>query len=327
VTNLLTITSQPEASVIALNEIQKIIPAARGKRLTPEVQLVSHADQLNLAAAQTIFIRHTFPVQLEADLSEANLATRLAELCEGFAKTEPFSIQLRGPAVPLLKETEAELLSRGCTKNDAQPTWVLSMLACQDRLYAGASYAAENLSNWNGGMMRLKKDENFISRAEFKLQEALAVFAINLNGGKALDLGAAPGGWTKILLSQGMNVTAVDPAALSERLLRHKNLTHIQAAAQKLNLPPGFDLITNDMRMDLFESSRIMLDMAHLLRPGGLAVMTLKLPAKHWQKNTASALSLLEKSYTVQGARQLFHNRSEVTVALRKNGKLQYNAD
>ena len=50
------ITSQPEAAVIALNEIQRLDPAARGARFSHEMQLVS----LNIepSVLKPIFIRH-----------------------------------------------------------------------------------------------------------------------------------------------------------------------------------------------------------------------------------------------------------------------------
>jgi|GEM_PF-4470148 len=229
------ISSQPEAAVIALNEIQKIDPKARGKRLRPGVQLV--------------------------ELSE--------EAFEAIKKSRPIFIQHMG------------------LKEDSIP--------------------------------KFKKDEMHISRAEFKLQEAFLTFAIDLTGFKtALDLGAAPGGWTKVMLEKGLQVTAVDPAVLSDKLNGHPNLIQAKETAQEFlrKQKDPYDILLNDMRMDIMESSKIMLDMASLLKPGGLALMTLKLPHSHWYKNTKRALALLERAYTIKEARQLFHNRSEVTVLL-----------
>jgi len=337
--NQIIITAQPEAAVIALNEIQKIDPSARGKRLSPETQLVTISGEHDFSNAfHPIFIRHIFPVGLTlpfetlsdtSGLSLLNLPQHLEALSGSFPKDLPFSIQMRcvdhahQSSVPkIIRETEETLLSAGYTKNDAGPTWVISILIHQNVLYAGASYTAHNLSDWNGGMHRFKKDDRFISRAEFKLQEALSAFDIHikaLDTKTAIDLGAAPGGWTKILLDNGLHVTAVDPADLSESLAHHPNLIHVKDVAQKfLRSKKGpFDILVNDMRMDMMESCKIMLDMAPFLAPDGLALMTLKLPRSHWYKNTMRALSLLKKSYTVQNARQLFHNRSEVTVSLK----------
>ena len=55
------------------------------------------------------------------------------------------------------------------------------------------------------------------SRAYFKLEEALDLAGVgDLHGSHALDLGAAPGGWTEVLLDRGASVVAVDPGALDE---------------------------------------------------------------------------------------------------------------
>ena len=331
------ITSQAEAPVIALNEIQKIDPRARGKRLSQEIQLVNvsvGADALREAGF--IFIRHIFPVQLILPMKGENIAQALSALARGFPKEKAFSVQMRctnhndrQQAISILKSTEDELLGQGFVKNDSQPIWALSFLIHDNELYAGASFTSDNLSDWNGGMHRLKKEKGFISRAEFKLQEAFSAFAIDIPGmvergtKAALDLGAAPGGWTRVLLDLGFHVTAIDPAALSDELSNRANLNHIRDVAQLVLQAQrlkkqSYDILLNDMRMDMMESCKIMLDMAGLIVPNGLAIISLKLPRSHWYKNTARALSLLEKSYTVQAARQLFHNRSEVTVVMRR---------
>ena len=69
--------------------------------------------------------------------------------------------------------------------------------------------------------------------------------------------------------------------------------------------------------MDAIDSARLMVRASGLLKPGGWAVMTLKLPQKRLDKVAAAAIEVLSKHYAVTGARQLFHNRNEVTVALR----------
>ena len=47
---------------------------------------------------------------------------------------------------------------------------------------------------------------------------------------------------------------------------------------------------------------------------GAYAVVTLKLPHANMQRNTAMAIRELSRCYHVVAARQLFHNRSEVTL-------------
>jgi len=313
------ITSQAEAAVIALNEVQKIDPAARGFRLSKETQLVTLSKAIELKSP--IFIRHMFPVQLTMPTDAPDIIKNLLEICEQMPIGQNFSVQMRkSEDFVFPQELEDELITAGHIKNDSNPDWALSLFIHEGTLYAGVSYCADNLSNWNGGMHRFKKSEDSISRAEFKLLEALAVFNIDLSqADTALDLGAAPGGWSKVLLERGLKVTAVDPALLSPAITNHPNLTHIKDVAERLKPKAPFDIIVNDMRMDMITSSKIMLDLSPFLAFGGLVVMTLKLPHKEWYKNTKRALKLLEKSYTVQGARQLFHNRSEVTVVLKNN--------
>jgi 23S rRNA (cytidine2498-2'-O)-methyltransferase len=72
--------------------------------------------------------------------------------------------------------------------------------------------------------------------------------------------------------------------------------------------------------MDAEPSAALMVQGAKLLRPGGAAVLTLKLPddAATWPRRVQAARGWLEKAYRVSGMRQLFHNRSEVTVYLVK---------
>lgn len=58
------------------------------------------------------------------------------------------------------------------------PAWVISVYADGNALYAGVSRPEENLSGWNGGAIRFRKEDGQISRAKFKLMEAEKEFAI-----------------------------------------------------------------------------------------------------------------------------------------------------
>lgn len=185
---------------------------------------------------------------------------------------------------------------------------------------AGVSLAADNLSNWAGGMRRFAREEGQLSRAEFKLLEAIEIFGIEMPAhGVALDLGAAPGGWTRILRQAGQYVTAIDPGDLDARLagdpgVRHRRMT----AEQYLHSDPDqFDIIVNDMRMDARDSARVMAAYAKFLYPHGWALMTVKLPEQARQPVLDQTLAILHPAYIIAGARQLFHNRSEITLFLK----------
>jgi 23S rRNA (cytidine2498-2'-O)-methyltransferase len=183
----------------------------------------------------------------------------------------------------------------------------------------GVSRVEQNLSGWAGGMRRFAREEARVSRSEFKLLEALELFGITLpEYGVALDLGAAPGGWTRILRVAGQYVTAVDPADLDARIAADPGVRHQRMTAEEYlrNDPDLFDLIVNDMRMDARDSAKIMVAYAPQLYRTGRALMTLKLPESGRDAQIENAFTTLRKAYEITHARQLFHNRSEITVAL-----------
>ncbi len=186
--------------------------------------------------------------------------------------------------------------------------------------FLGISLASQNLSDWAGGMRRLRRDPDRISRSEFKLLEAFEVFDIDLPPrGVALDLGASPGGWTHVLRQHDQYVTAVDPGELDPRLLSDKGVRLKRMTAERYlaGEPDTFDIIVNDMRMDARDSARLMVDYADQLYGHGIAVMTLKLPEHDRQNVLDKAMAILRRRYDIVGIRQLFHNRSEVTVVLK----------
>jgi 23S rRNA (cytidine2498-2'-O)-methyltransferase len=193
----------------------------------------------------------------------------------------------------------------------------LSLCITKDGVLIGLASAAEQLSDWPGGRTRLARGEDQISRAEFKLEEAFQTFGIRPpSSGTALDLGASPGGWTHVLRRYGVEVWAVDPGDIDEKLRRDRGVRHVRKTAGAFfrNEQRRFDMVVNDMKMDPELSCKLMLDAAERLRPGALAVMTLKLSAHRPAKTVRDCLDLLRRRYRVVTARQLHHNRNEVTV-------------
>ncbi|MCL2462799.1 MAG: methyltransferase domain-containing protein [Defluviitaleaceae bacterium] len=291
-----------------------------------------------------IFIRHIFPVDYELDFFAAASGASLGEnsnispLLTGAAEKlgrmpspeKPFSVQvwevgssndffpMKGS---LARQICDYLETRGFTQDAKNPVNVISILIDNNHIYAGVSAAYDNLSAWPGGMRRFGRGEERISRAEFKLLEAAEVFSMDLSSfNNALDLGAAPGGWSRVLAEAGAEVCAVDPAELSEKVSAYPGIRHYKTTAQEFarKNTRAFDLIVNDMRMDARESAEIMLGAAEMLTEGGAIVMTLKLPEAKKRAAMDRALAVLEKGYEGLRAKQLFHNRSEVTVAGRK---------
>ncbi|MDQ3160795.1 MAG: 23S rRNA (cytidine(2498)-2'-O)-methyltransferase RlmM, partial [Pseudomonadota bacterium] len=80
-----------------------------------------------------------------------------------------------------------------------------------------ASSEPEDSSPWPLGIPRLRAQADAPSRSALKLEEALLVLlderersTMSHDGMRAADLGAAPGGWTWVLMRKGLRVQAID---------------------------------------------------------------------------------------------------------------------
>ena len=332
------LTSNQESDAVALNELRAVDAGLRLLEwLEPGVAWVELSRDWSalvegLRRRPPIFCRHICPVQADLPLEQAPAdLDALAQVCEGLLAGldvgRSFSVQTRllGAGAWPYGNYDVNLRladmarATGAVLDVRRPAQVLSVALTATHGYLGLSPAAENLSDWAGGARRFKREAGQISRAEFKLLEALELFQLRLPAhGTALDLGAAPGGWTRVLVEHSMQVMAVDPADLHPQLKAHPAVQHIRRVAQAyLPAAQQFDVILDDMRMDARASAHIMALAAGSLKPGGWALVTLKLPHQGMDKVALAALDLLRRHYTIAGARQLFHNRLEITVALK----------
>lgn len=198
---------------------------------------------------------------------------------------------------------------------------VLSVCLTPAGVLLGLNRTADGLSDWPGGRVRLAKRQGQVSRAEFKLEELFGVLPLALPAtGAALDLGAAPGGWTRILRLRGLRVWAVDPGELDPRVAADPGVHHVRTTAGEFfrSTALDFDLAVNDMRMDPELSCRFMRDAAVRLRPGALAVVTLKVGVNRPLQALRRCREILDDDYEPVFARQLQHNRHELTLVARR---------
>ena len=343
-------TCDPESEPFALQELRALFPEMpRPDWLDDGIALFAPGIPFAEWAARVregapIFVRHIAPVQwevpLRGDESDIDaLLEALPQLAAGLDGGTTFAVQARilGEGhLPYRKFTVNNSLSdvlermTGATMECRSPEQIVSLLCTPTCGYLGLSRADENRSAWPGGEHRFKRDDEQISRAEFKLLEAFHTFDLKLPGedgqrrGRALDLGAAPGGWTRVLRQQGYAVTAVDPADMDARFRRDPAVQHVRKKIEEFlpTLRTRFALLVNDMRKDPLDSVEMMLQAAPYLLPDAPAVLTLKLPHEVGKSidtlhTVRLCLDRLSRAYSVIGARQLYHNRSEVTVALR----------
>lgn len=346
--NLIIATSHPEFSQAAVAELSRLDKQLTPiENLAPGVILCRLTDFSSLASRAArehpTFVRHLAPVQAGIDITNeeqdvGRIAMAIAAL-PTFAQLERgthFAVQSRfisaegqaqrayssGRLNQLL--AEAFTAETGAIEFIKKPHVIVSLFGTTDKCYLGISTAEENLSNWPGGARHFAHTTEQISRAEFKLLEALEVFDLSLPvRGKVLDLGAAPGGWTRLLLEADMDVVAVDPAHLDARLVRSKHLEHYRGYAENyledaVKRHKHFDVIANDMRMDAREAARLLVFASRSLHNDGIVVSVFKLPHATREINPLmtlnDAIHTLNRGYGIVRARQLFHNRQEVTV-------------
>lgn len=199
--------------------------------------------------------------------------------------------------------------------------WIISVFAGKGSIFAGVARPQDNLSDWNGGAIRFQKEEGQISRAKFKLLEAEANFGIPFASfHEALDIGAAPGGWTSFLLERGLKVTAIDTAKLHPSLLSSPKLTFLQRNADSVKFKENqFDLLVCDMSWSPKLTARLVSQLLYALVPGGTAIVTVKLLTKKPMALINEVIGIFEDArMQVQQAKQLFHNRDEITLYMIK---------
>jgi 23S rRNA (cytidine2498-2'-O)-methyltransferase len=192
---------------------------------------------------------------------------------------------------------------------------VLSLLLVDKMVYLGLSWANQQLST------EFAIEEKVPNRAGLKLLEALQSFQIKLRpNDKALDLGAAPGAWTEVLLRRGLQVTAVAPREMYDWLYQNEKMLHVHQTAEDYlqSCNETFDIIANDMILDAQDSARLMVAYGEHLRSEGIAVMTLKLRMWNINRVVDHSLRLLRKRYKIIRLRQLISNKRELTLFLRR---------
>lgn len=201
---------------------------------------------------------------------------------------------------------------------------IISILIDGENVYWGIGNEKNNLSHWRGGMPHYSSTNKyrFVSRAEYKLLEALECFEIDIKDmKKAADLGAAPGGWTKVLVDKGLECTSIDPSYLKPEISSNDKVKYYHMLVEdylKLKNEDKFDIVVNDMKMDVAKSISVINQFYDKINDGGIVIITFKLPHEY---NYSSIKKWIDcfNGYALITARQLFHNRSEITVALKKD--------
>lgn len=189
--------------------------------------------------------------------------------------------------------------------------------------YVGASVAPW-ASPWLMGIPRLRMPGSAPSRSTLKLAEALVAFLgdreskLMRAGMRAVDLGAAPGGWTWQLAHRGLSVTAVDNGPLKGIVAQNPLVKHLRLDGLTYVPKRPVDWMVCDI---VEQPARIATLVARWIGEGHArhAIFNLKLPMKKRYEETMHCKEIIEDrlqqariAYRIS-LRQLYHDRGEVT--------------
>ncbi len=202
------------------------------------------------------------------------------------------------------------------------------LLTSGDSAWVGMSLPG-NDSPWLGGIPRLRIPKAAPSRSTLKLEEAWHVFlptegwGDELKAGSwAVDLGAAPGGWTWQLVQRGLKVMAVDNGPMNNQLMLTRQVDHYEADGFLFEPPRAVAWMVCDIAD---KPARVI----HLMSTWFVnrwcrkSVFNLKLPMAKRYLEVCKLLERLQENCDQAGvkiswqAKQLYHDREEITVMVR----------
>lgn len=282
-----------------------------------------------------IFVRHIFRIDGISNLNE--FVNVIVSYCKNnMKKYSSFTVQTRCSKKTYISIKNMSTRMAGILSNEqytldvASGKYIISIFIDGETVFWGIGNEKYNLSHWKGGMPHYSPTSKykFVSRAEYKLIEAIECFGIDIkNMEKGADLGAAPGGWTKVLVDNGVECTSIDPSFLKPEIAKNSKVKYFHMLVEDyLNLKNDdeFDIIVNDMKIDVKKSVNIINQFYDKIKKEGIVIVTFKLTHEY---NYSFIRKWIESfnGFTLIGARQLFHNRTEITVVMKKNNKLRNN--
>ncbi len=286
----------------------ELLEPAFGRQALPVQALVEATDPRALggAVARAIAPRigeRPFALHvITADSDEGNLLAREAtEVEEAALAALPDAVRARRVAAheaPAGKDPFAQ-----------------ACLLTKSRAAVGVLPVGEAVSLAPGGRRRIGAPAGAPSRAAAKLLEAFDWLGRAPDpGDRCIDLGAAPGGWSHVLLARRARVVAVDPARLAPQVAKHRHLRHVHASAFTWLPDEPADWLLCDMAWRPLEVAALL---AKWGRRGAarFLVANIKLP----MKKKVDMIRRIREILATGGwrnvrVRQLYHDRDEVTL-------------
>lgn len=294
---------------------------------------------------QLIFTRQWFASTKKIDsLPEQNRATPLADRARQIA--DRLDIRFSSIELSYADTNEGKALNRFCKAFLPH----LQNALRQDQLLSSKSryrlhlFFRDSSSAWLGtslvensarvpmGIPRLRMPKSAPSRSTLKLDEAINWFFNDEEqeswfraGMRAVDLGAAPGGWSWQLVERGLLVTAVDNGPMDDALMRTGMVEHLRTDAFTFKPARTIDWLVCDMAERPLHVSRLI---ARWFTLGycRAAIFNLKLPMKKRYQSVIECEQLLNQELDSAGIehrlriKHLYHDREEVTACLTRSG-------
>ena len=135
-------------------------------------------------------------------------------------------------------ELEAESLF-GRTINEYSPInkSIINLISLgESEVWYGVHRTGKMTTNYPNAHVEIDLPSDSPSRSYLKLAQTIELFNINIQPIDGwLDFGSAPGGSSYYLLEKGCKVWGVDPAKMSDDIIRNSNYTHISKPVQDLS--------------------------------------------------------------------------------------------
>lgn len=238
--------------------------------------------------------------------------------------------ELSGVCKAIAKPLTENLRDRGALVTDNANLPALHVLFIDGaNAFVGASLAPWG-SRWTMGIPRLRMPAGAPSRSTLKLVEAFHTFLGEREldllhaGMRAVDLGAAPGGWTWQLAHRGLKVTAVDNGPLKGDIAHDPLVTHLRVDGLRYLPKKPVDWMVCDV---VEQPSRIAALVARWIGEGHArhCIFNLKLPMKKRYEEVRRCEAIIHESLARARVRhtlvlrQLYHDREEVTGLLERS--------
>ncbi|MDQ3037307.1 MAG: 23S rRNA (cytidine(2498)-2'-O)-methyltransferase RlmM [Myxococcota bacterium] len=326
-------TTRPGSEQDVVDEITLALGADRARVLGPAVVRSRGAPTVKDGGIDLTFARQGFRIAGEARGDREALVRGCADAIERVAAGEhewalaawvPDTDALNplAPQAQAIEEAVADALEPKLPNRvaitalpSAGAIYAQIALVARDHAIAGTVKTELALGLAHGGRARMRVGGERPSRAARKVEEALAWLGVAPGAGEVcVDLGAAPGGWSWVLLDRRAKVIAIDPAELRPDIARNRNLVHHKESAFQYAPEEPADWLFCDMAWKPLEVAQLLAKWGRR-RWARILVANLKLP----MKKKAATVADLKQVIAGGGwqrirARQLYHDRDEITL-------------